>query len=142
MAYWMIGNEADARDITQDVFYLAYRRIKFFRGEAGIFTYLYRIAINQINKFKKRSKKMVYLDDVHNIDSLDDKKFPIEEKISIQDAVLSLPDKLKEIIILYYFEGIDYKGIQEILKIPEGTVKSRLSRAKDLLREKLEVENG
>ena len=139
MAYWMIGNEADAQDITQEVFYNAYRRIKFFRGESGIFTYLYRIALNQIYKFRKKSKRFLSINDV---DDVVDEKFPMEKRIDIRKAVFSLPSKLKEVTILYYFEGVDYKGIQRILKIPEGTVKSRLSRAKDLLKKTLEVNNG
>ncbi len=138
MAYWMVGNEADAQDITQDVFYYAYRRIKFFRGESHIFTYLYRIALNQIYKFKKKSKRFLSIEDVNDIG---DEKFPMEERVDIRRAVFSLPPKLKEITVLYYFEGIDYKGIQEILKIPQGTVKSRLARAKDLLKKTLEVNN-
>jgi len=138
MAYWMVGNEADAQDITQDVFYNAYRRIKFFRGESEIFTYLYRIALNQIYRFRKRSHRFF---SIENMDDIGDKKFPMEKRLDMRDAVFSLPPKLKEVTILYYFEGVNYKGIQRILKIPEGTVKSRLARAKDLLKIRLGVNN-
>jgi RNA polymerase sigma-70 factor (ECF subfamily) len=132
MAYWMVGNKEDAEDITQDVFLIAYRKFHTFRGEADIYTWLYRIGIHCALRFRRKRRDILSLEDVDNIS--DNTGISIEERTAVKKAVLSLPVKLREVVVLHYFEGFRYEEITGILHIPIGTVKSRLARAKERLK--------
>ncbi len=133
LIYSKVNNYDDAMDLTQDVFYNAYRAYKKFRGDSDIFTWLYRIAVNRTNRFLKMNK-IIYMEEIPETISYEDpEEFVINEerKEKLKNAIDMLEPHHREIIFLRYYDELDYDKISEILGIPVGTVKSRLARAKE-----------
>jgi RNA polymerase sigma-70 factor (ECF subfamily) len=155
--YSFVGNYEDALNLTQETFINAYRHIDRFRHESDIYTWLYRIAINLCKKDynRKRRQNLVF------ISSLDDPKTlqymerqasecrsPIkrlelgEEQSLIRQEIASLSKKHRTVIILKYMQDLSYEEIADIIGCSIGTVKSRLSRAKEKLKRRLERAMG
>lgn len=153
--YRILNNYEEANEIVQEVFICAYKGLKDFRGDAKFSTWLYRIAINlSRNRLKKMKKKRYYekfsIDDFSENDGtfirrklvcnkplateIAEKK-ELKEKIS--ECINLLEDEFKEVLILRDIEGLTYSEIENILNIPEGTVKSRLSRARKFIIEQM-----
>ena len=141
LIYWKIRDYEEAKDLTQDVFIKAYKALDRFRGESSYYTWLYRIAINHTNRAMKKKSllKFFSLDRPESRSAYYDPEPDEGEKWkewalkAIKERIPSLPEKYREVIILYYFDGRSYEEIAEILGISMGTVKSRLSRGRDLL---------
>ena len=149
IAYSIIENYEEACEITQEAFVSAYKSIKRFREEAKFSTWLYTIVVNHSkNRLKQIGRKNYYehtsIDDPVNTNDGSVKvdypscelgvtevleKKDIQKKV--QGCINSLDDEFKEIVILRDIQGFSYEEIRNILKIPFGTVKSRLSRARD-----------
>ena len=151
-----VSNSEDAIDITQESFLKAYSNIRSFNSSSAFYTWLYRIAINSaIDFLRKRKSKMV--------DSLDDEKYAevgfepaskdpstdpvkvvyrVEQVRVIRKAIASLSEKLRSAIILHDVEGLSQEEVAEILHVPVGTVKSRVSRARTELRYLLQKQMG
>lgn len=121
----------DAEDIVQETFLQAYLGIKKFKGDSSFYTWIYRIMMNIIYKRYRKEKKIF-------------KKIKIspqtdeELKERIREALRKIHPKFSEIITLFYFEEYSIKEISQILKIKEGTVKSRLFKGKRILKKILE----
>jgi len=153
IAYRMIGNYQDACDIVQEVFISAYKAIRHFEGKAKFSTWLYRIVINlsknRLNQLKVQDSHEVFsIDDPIptdngslNTESASDEPSILErlEKRDVQQTVQgcinSLDNDFKEVLILRDIQGFSYDEISDMLKMQEGTVKSRLFRARELLRD-------
>lgn len=146
----MINNRDDAEDITMQAFTKAFKNIDSYNDEYAFSTWLFKIASNaSIDFLRKRRLKTTSLDksmkgDDENSTSfaqniLDTELDPEEKYVLkqrnrlMQEVVESMNPKYKELIQLRYFEELKYEEIAERLQIPLGTVKVRLSRAKDLL---------
>ncbi len=151
----LLGDRVEAEDSAQDVFVKVYRSLKGFRFKSSFYTWLYRIVINTCkNRIKsveyRRTKSRVSIDsDQENrsntiVDIVDqrpmpDKTFEQKEKMKrIQEALNSLPPDQKTVVVLCDIEGLSYDEIANITKNRLGTVKSKLSRARLGLRNKLE----
>jgi RNA polymerase sigma-70 factor (ECF subfamily) len=147
--YRQVGNVTDASDIVQHVFMNAYRKLGSFKEESNLGTWLYRIAFNQsVTFFRERGRKRAVS---MNISSGDDEISvePVTEsgpsdatargelQARIQEALQTLDEESRQIVILREFEGHSYEEIAEILEIPLGTVRSKLHRARLALKEKL-----
>lgn len=155
LLYRMTENAEDAGDLTQETFLSALKAIKKFRGEADLKTWLFRIAINESrNRFRwwkrRKREKTVSLDDtiggsdvaIHetlpgNSASPEDNTLRREREKGLRDALLTLPDIYREVIILCDIEGFSYEEIATALDINIGTVKSRIARGREELRRKL-----
>ena len=160
IAFRMTGDYEDACDVVQEAFLSAYRMIKKFRGEAKFSTWLYGIVVNHArNRIRSiRSKAR------HESVSLDDKPdakegagameppsrecsavdllIQKETRAKVQQCINSLEEEHREVLVLRDIQGFSYDEISIMLKIPEGTVKSRLSRARDALRNSLRKVQG
>lgn len=145
----------EARDLTQDTFLRALKGISKFRGDSGIRTWLFRIAINQSrNRFRwwKRRKK----DKTVSIDApVSDTEMSLSDLIPDQgpspeddvlrkeryhqmlEAIEALPETYKEAVVLCDVEGLTYEEISDVLEIGMGTVKSRIARGRRELRTRL-----
>jgi len=140
-------NLENAKDATQTIFQKVFENIKNFRKKSRFKTWLYRIAINCLkeirkkieDELKKRGKLTEEGGKINHIitPSLNDKLIDEEEKMCIRKAIATLPDKYKILLILRFYEDKSYKEMAEIFNIPEGTVKSRLNRAIEKLKEEL-----
>ncbi|WP_456276433.1 sigma-70 family RNA polymerase sigma factor [Bacillus sp. AK128] len=145
LAYSYVKDRTLAEDITQDVFINCYKNIHRFRGDSSIKTWLYRITGNRCKDVMKswsyRSKKMSeYLFDHHISPGRDPEQEMMGkfEDRSLSLKVLSLPVKYREVIFLYYFEEYNIDELSDLLKIKPNTVKSRLHRGRNLLKEMYE----
>jgi len=142
----MLGNSHDAEDAAQDVFLKAYQNLNRFKPESSLHTWLFRIAVNTCIDYKRKPFfeslfKTSTEGDVFVIERPADSPSPdrLYESKQIDDAIqlaLSrLSAKLRVVIVLKEIEGLPYDKIAEVLDVSIGTVKSRISRAREELKE-------
>jgi RNA polymerase sigma-70 factor, ECF subfamily len=137
----MVGRQ-DASDLTQQAFLQAFRKIDQFSGRASIGTWVYRVATNEALQHLRRSRRLqtAYLRQepmdpcVDNCENIDDKEL-------LERALARLEPELRAAFLLREIEGLSYKEIAQVLQIPDGTVGSRLNRARRELK-KLLIELG
>jgi len=139
------GDAEDARDIVQRAFLNAWRRLESFKGDAAFSTWMYRIAFNESVSFRREGgrRRLAPLtesapepaDDRRPGDRLDS----AEARGQVQQALSLLDPDERKIIILKELDGRSYDEIAEIMEIPKGTVRSRLFRAREVLRDKLRI---
>ena len=151
IAYGMLSDYDDASDAAQEVFIKVYRSIASFRGQSSFTTWLYRICANVCNDaLRKRQRRGVNV----SIDAEEDEKGAAAELASemptpeesvemserqraVREAIASLSDEYREVIVLADIRGLSYDETADVLNCPVGTVKSRLNRARAALRKKL-----
>lgn len=138
--YLIVDDYHLAEEITQEVFVKSYHSLQTFRREASPYTWLYRIAINlsRDNLTKKNRITLLPLigetEHSDNVtESLEDKVVRMTTRKRIRDCIKKLPLIYREVIILYYYEDMKIAEIAQILQQPEGTVKSKLSRGREIL---------
>lgn len=118
----------------------AYRGLKDFRPDASLYTWLYRIAVNTSFDYRRRShreasRKAPLSEDLPSAEPFPDQAYESKEITeAIQEALPKLREKLRGPIVLREIEGLSYEEIAKVLQISVGTVKSRISRARDELR--------
>jgi len=154
-AYYMTKNSEDSCDISQDVFIKVYKSLPQFRGDCKFSSWIYRICVNTVNDYLRKNsrKKTVSLsvyDDDKDVDAQLD--IPVEDPDALPEAALDksdtqemirkaieeLPEDMRQIIILRDIYGYSYEELCKMLSLKEGTVKSRINRARNILRDKLE----
>jgi RNA polymerase sigma-70 factor (ECF subfamily) len=150
----IIGDRAAAEDLTQEAFMKAYASISGFDGRASFYTWLYRIAVNLCLSARRKPTRAPYsLDSGRaapdgNEDCGEERHAALgpspleaasqqEQHRLVLDALAELDDEHRTVVVLRDIESLDYAQIAEILKVPPGTVKSRLHRARLALRERL-----
>jgi RNA polymerase sigma-70 factor (ECF subfamily) len=152
IAYRMIGNYDDSCEIVQDAFVSAFKNMKHFREEAKFSTWLYKIVVNlSKNRLKqltvKGHREELTLDSPMNPDVRQLKREPVSGEPSVleniekretqkvvQGCINSLDYEFREIIVLRDIQGFSYEELSDMLKMKEGTVKSRLFRAREALK--------
>jgi RNA polymerase sigma-70 factor, ECF subfamily len=140
----MIQDAEDAQDAAQDAFLKAYAALKNFDPEASLYTWLYRIAVNTCLDYNKKSRPEPFeeestTEDLPSAQPSPERLYQSKETGRLIDAALrKLPDKLRAAIVLKEIEGLLYDEIAEVLHTSVGTVKSRISRARDELRRLLQ----
>ena len=152
LCFRILGNAEDAADITQEAFLKAWRNLGSFHGEASFSTWLYRLASNacmdQLRSMRRRPVGSLTVTDdegeEQTMDVPDSAPSPEESLISkeerslLQEAMSALDPQERQILTLRVVNDLSYTEISEVLDLKEGTVKSRLARARDHLRKKLE----
>lgn len=131
----MLRNEKDCEDAVQTAILTSYEKLNTLKNEEYFKTWIVRILINTCNKQLNSRKKIVDISDYQN--TTQTSSFSPEE-LEVRLAVEKLPLKIRQVVVLYYTEGFSVKDIKSILKIPEGTVKSRLSKGRELLKIELD----
>ena len=139
MCYLNLRDVMLAEDAAQDSFLKAYQKLASFRGECSGKTWLMRIAINTCRDYQRRAwfrhwSRSVDVDSLilpggTPVDSRDD---------TVLKAVMSLPMREREVVLLRYYQEMKLEEISQALGIPQGTVTSRLNRARTKLRRQLE----
>jgi RNA polymerase sigma-70 factor, ECF subfamily len=142
MCYRFTGNTAAAEDLTQEIFLRVYRTLSSYRAEFGAFgTWLTSVTRNMLVDHYRRGRRD------RLTDSIDDEVRQLEEKLSpthtperaalaaelsdqLQRGLARLSPDLREAVILRDLQGLEYREIQAVLKVPEGTVKSRINRGR------------
>ena len=141
---YMLRDPEDAQDAAQDVFLKSYRGLKDFRPDSSVYTWIYRIAVTTCLDYKRRSHREASRSEPLNENLPSEEPLPeqlyesAEIPRSIQLALQKLPEKLRAAIVLREIEELSYEEIAEVLHTSSGTVKSRISRAREQLRHLLE----
>ena len=145
-AYRMMRDQEDAEDLTQEIFLRAYQRIGKFDFRAAFSTWLYRLAVNlcidELRK-RKRSANTMPLEEAElqaDTNTPEDYVISSDREKRVWDAINSLKEKERAIIILRDIEGLSYKEIAQVFKCSLGRVKSRLHEARQKLKKTLETE--
>ncbi len=133
VAYTILKNEDDCQDIYQETFFKFYENIKKLKSEEHEKAWLIRVTINNCNMLLRKRKYVEELDE--NIERTEE-----EKDNEILKFVNKLSEKYRLVIFLFYFEGYKISEISKILRESEGTIKSRLSRARDNLEEMIKEE--
>ena len=137
----ILKDEDDANDAIQEALYSAYKNYYSLREKSYFTTWIIKILINKCYNIINKNKKIAYIDDtiIQNTESSED-NYEIENSL---EWVLNQIDKdLKEIVVLYYYDDFSVADIANVLEIPQGTVKSRLSRAREQIKEIIKKEEG
>jgi RNA polymerase sigma-70 factor (ECF subfamily) len=133
----ILKSDNECADAIQESILKAYKSMGGLREPQYFKTWLTKILINECNRILKNNRKIIpieeYMDQAYTLDAY--------EKIEIQEAVSSLDDEFRVVVILFYFEDMTIKDIAQMLEIPEGTVKSRLSRARERLSKQLKIQS-
>ena len=152
LAYNMTSSKEDAGDMVQDVFVKAYSSLKNFRGTSSFYTWIYRIAINRtINFLKKRKRKQALsLNDVDEgverdpaYVELSSRESPVRDaslselQEKLNKALLTLSEKHRTVVVLHDIQGVPHDEIARITGCSEGTVRSRLFYARQMLQGEL-----
>lgn len=137
IAFGILKNDDHISDAVSNTIVIVFEKISSLKNAEFFKTWLIRILINECYKIFNQNKKIIYLEN-YNQDS--QAKNDDYSDFETRELIKSLSSDLQEIVILYYFENFNVKEIANIVKIPEGTVKSRLSRARKELSGKLRKE--
>jgi RNA polymerase sigma-70 factor (ECF subfamily) len=140
-AYRILGNPDDAADATQVVFLKAFEHLGQYNSKYKLFSWVYRIAVNESINQLKRGKKQQPLNDNEVAVSNSPEAALAAGDLSreIQQGLMGLTEDYRTVIVLRHFSECSYAQISEILQIPEKTVKSRLYSARQLMKETLQA---
>jgi len=159
-----LQDPADAADITQEVFIKVFRSIRSFHGDASLRTWLYRIALreasNQRRWWGRHKRQEITIDAPVNGSEAEEGEDSLclsgllmdangspydhiaqaEIKLRVEDALRKLPEAFRTVVVLREMEGFSYEEIAEVVDVPAGTVKSRLTRGRAALKQILVAE--
>lgn len=143
----MCANQEDAQDCLQEAMLRIYRSISGFKGQSSFSTWLYRVTMNTCldELRKKKNKQTTSLDGLldtgwspsDDYDTPEHHAIEDERKKAIRGAIAELPEDMRSVIVLRDIEGFSYDEIAVMLGINVGTIKSRISRGREKLREKI-----
>lgn len=157
LALRTVGNAEDAADMTQEAFLRAYRSLGSFRGESKFSVWLYRLTTNIcIDFLRSRARRPTVSltveddddDQPQELDVADERFDPVQSleraelRRAVQRGLASLPEEYRRILVLRELSGLSYAEIGQALRLEEGTVKSRLFRARKKLCEFLEQDGN
>ncbi|WP_223596262.1 RNA polymerase sigma factor SigW [Neobacillus bataviensis] len=151
LCFRMLGNKHEAEDVAQEAFIRAYVNIKSFNQDLKFSTWLFRIATNLCIDRMRKKKPDYYLDaevvgtegltmysQIPSNTPLPEKELEsLELQETVQKEILKLPEKYRSAIVLKYVEELSLNEISEILDLPLGTVKTRIHRGREALRQQL-----
>lgn len=136
ICYRYTRNEADARDLTQEIFIRVYRNLAKLRMHSKFFTWLYRITVNACISFKRRERQFEPLpESLSDTQSLGRR---VTLKVKIDDALRKLPERQRMTFILRHYEGYTFSEIGEIMDVTSGAAKANHHHAIRKLRTLLE----
>lgn len=153
LVYRMVGNEQDAADLTQEVFVRVYNSLHTLRSDQALVGWLRTVAVNLARDHFRKSARTIRADSLDSRIEFDDGEVAREvedwsgnperifDRKDVQEAVRralnSLSDDHRTVVAMHHIEDMDVKDIAKTLKVPTGTVKSRLARAREELKRKL-----
>jgi RNA polymerase sigma-70 factor (ECF subfamily) len=139
-----VQDRSRAEDLSQDVFLRIHRGLPYFRGEARLSTWIYRIVANVCLQERGHPPAAVSFDEERTramATAAPDRQFgDLELRDRLEKAIARLPANYRLLIAAHYLNGVQYEGLAEALQLPLGTVKTQLYRAKQQLRRMLETD--
>ncbi|HLI49213.1 MAG TPA: sigma-70 family RNA polymerase sigma factor [Chthonomonas sp.] len=137
LAAQVLRSSREAEDIAQEAFVKAFRQIGQFRGEVSFYAWLYRIVVNLcLDRMRRKSTKLETSLDAEALSTLVAPSVDTDQRLAIEQIINSLSPPIRAALILREVEGLEYAEIAEVLDIPVGTVRSRLSAAREQFRQK------
>ncbi|CAN5757853.1 RNA polymerase sigma factor RpoE [soil metagenome] len=148
----LVHDQAEAEDVVQEAFIKAYRALANFRGDAAFYTWLYRIGINTAKNYLvsqgrraptstdadiEEAETFFDADGLRDINTPESLLASKQIAETVNAAMMSLPEELRNAISLREIEGLSYEEISEVMSCPIGTVRSRIFRAREAIAEKL-----
>lgn len=145
MVYWtafgIVKSDADAMDISQTAFLRALKHQKTLdkMDDAHVKAWMYRVTKNLALDVKRREKRVTPVDEFYEVETQDEEDMPeksmlnAEKKRALKEAIEALPEIYRETVTLHYFAEMNYAQMAKIFAVSEGTIKSRMSRAKTKL---------
>lgn len=136
--YLILKDREEAEDVVQETFIKVFKKIDTFKEKSGLYTWIYSIALNL-----SRDKMRIKQDTLTLIDEWignDDVESHVEMKIDrelLRKEIFEMNSLYREVLVLFYFEEFSIKEISNLLNEKEGTIKSKLSRGRNILRESL-----
>lgn len=143
LVYSYVKDQTVAEDLTQDIFVKVYYSLHTYKKRSKLKTWLWRIAINHCKDHLKSwyNKNVIKVEEIHleedTKENVEKEVLQKEEDKTIINAVMDLPVSYREVVFLYYFEELTMKEISSIINVNENTIKTRLRRAKDILKQKI-----
>jgi RNA polymerase sigma-70 factor (ECF subfamily) len=141
LAMRMLGNQADAEDLLQEIFLSAHRKLDSFRGDAALGTWLYRLAMNQIldhvrSKAARTGQMTDGLDDATVLADIGSHRLADRaiDRLDLERALGELPEGCRAAFVLHDVQGLEHREVSDVLGIAEGTSKSQVHKARLRLR--------
>jgi RNA polymerase sigma-70 factor, ECF subfamily len=144
LVYTYVKNRTTAEDLTQEIFLKCYEKLNQFNQQATLKTWVYRIASNHCKDYLRswHYRKITLSDKI--LDYIPSKSKQVEEEIIanseeniLTNSVMNLPLKYREVVFLHYYEELSLAEISKITTVNINTIKTRLKRAKELLKDKM-----
>lgn len=127
VSYGLLREEADRRDAVQEALSRAWEKRHTLRQAEYLHTWIVRILINECHNIQRRQHRVMPME------TLPEREAPPDTDPDIHDAILALPDKLRLPVMLHYMEGYGIREIAQMLHLPQGTVGTRLRKARQML---------
>ena len=137
MVYRMVPDRSQVDDLAQDVFLKVHRGLPYFRGDARLSTWIYRIVSNVCLQARAANRRPVETVARQEPGAADGAFADLERRDRLDKAMEQLPENYRLLVAAHYLQGVQYEALAEALNIPVGTVKTHLYRAKRRLRELL-----
>lgn len=128
LAFSILRNDADAQDAVSEAIVLAFEKCHQLRKTSSAKSWLMQILVNSSKKIALQSNKYVLLENEIQYEQAEEFKDD-----DMWETVMELDEEFREVVVLYYYEQFSVREIGKMLKVPEGTVKSRLARAREKL---------
>ena len=138
----ILKNDDDVCDAIQETLLSAYKNFESLKEKQYFSTWITRILINKCYDIIKKNKKIAYLNEQMEMETNESYYDRYKEDSTVERVLSQINPELKLVTVLYYYDEFSVKEISEMLNIPEGTVKSRLARARDKMYEILKMEEG
>lgn len=144
LVYTYVKNQSTAEDLTQEIFIKCYEKLNQFNNQASLKTWLYRIASNHCKDYLRswHYRKITLNEKI--FDYIPSKSKHIEEEIiakneedNLTNTVMALPIKYREVVFLHYYEELSLTELSKVTGVNINTIKTRLKRAKELLKDKM-----
>ena len=128
LAFSILRNDADAQDAVSEAIVLAFEKCHQLRKRSSAKSWLMQILVNSSKKIAVQSNKYVLLENEIQYEQAEEFKDD-----DMWETVMELDEEFREVVVLYYYEQFSVRDIGKMLRVPEGTVKSRLARAREKL---------
>lgn len=140
-SYLILKDLDMAEDIVQETFIKVFKNINSFKGNSSLYTWIYKIALNLCrDKLRRETELPIFDDYLEASENIEDIIINNENKEMLKKHLSNLNTIYREALILFYFEDMSIKEISVVLEEKEGTIKSRLSRGRVILREYMDKE--
>ena len=136
--YLLLKDREEAEDVVQETFIKVFKKIDTFKEKSGLYTWIYAIALNLSRDRMRMKQDMLELKDewIGNDDVESQVEINIDKEL-LRKEIFEMNSLYREVLVLFYFEALSIKEISNLLNEKEGTIKSRLSRGRNLLKESL-----